>query len=173
MNRGSAGCGMIFVVVLVIGLAMWLLGGVLALVGVLLPFVSILVAVFTVYFGWSRFFAGRRVAREADQFDRELAGMASDSGARLDQMMMWWERVSLTRGIGTSFEDRMDNLRAASAADPEALRVRELLGEAREVRSLLLDATGPADRSQQLQLINRADRVWADLMRHYLAGTRE
>lgn len=172
MNRGGAGCGMIFIVVLVIGLVMWLLGGVLALMGVLLPFTGIVLAVFTVYFAWSRFLAGRQVERDARQFAQELSGMASDSGARLDQMMMWWERVSLTRGIGTSFENRMDDLRSASAADPDALRVRELLGEAREVRSLLLDATGPADRAQKLQLINRADRVWADLMRHYLAGTQ-
>lgn len=171
MSRGGSaggGCAMLVVVVLVIGLIMWLVGGVLSLLGVLLPIAGILLGLLLFGYGWVGVYLGRRNRKADQQLNRELGGMASDAGARLDQVLLWWDRVRLTQGIGTEFEDRMDNVSSAAADDPDALRLRKLLGEAREVRGLLLNIDAQPDPQGRLKVINRADRVWADLVRHYM-----
>lgn len=167
-GSGGGGCAALFVVVLVIGIAMWVLGGALSLLGVLLPVAGILLGLLMAGYGWLGVHLGRRNRKADERVASELAGMASDAGARLDQVLLWWDRVQLTGGIGTDFVGRVENVRSAAADDPEALRLRELLGEAREVRGLLLDIDALPDPQRRLKLIDRADRVWADLVRHYI-----
>lgn len=175
MNKGNSGCAMVVVIALVIGLVMVVLGGVLSLLGVLLPIAGVILMILMIGYGWTGFLRGRKITQEMAQVDVELSGMASDAGTRLDQVLWWWEQVNITQGIGTGFEGRIDGIRAADAADPDALQLRQLLGEAREVRTLLLEVTAEVDRKKRLQLVNRADRVWADLTRHYIraAGTMD
>lgn len=172
MSRGGSGAGVgcvgLFVVLLIIGLIMWVVGGVLALLGVLLPIAGILLGLGMFGYGWVGVWLGRSNRKAEQQVAMELSGMASDAGSRLDQVLLWWDQVQLTQGIGTDFADRMDQVRSADATDPDALRVRELLGEAREVRGLLLDIEQQPDPQRKLKLVNRADRVWADLVRHYI-----
>lgn len=165
---GGVGCAALVGVLLVIGLIMWVVGGTLTLLGVLLPIAGVIIGLVMFGYSWLGVYLGRRNRKEDAALFAELSGMASDSGARLDQVLLWWDRVQLTRGIGTDYLSRMDQVASADAADPDALRLRELLGEAREVRGLLLDIEQQPDPQRQLKLVNRADRVWADLVRHYI-----
>lgn len=170
-SRGGAGCGLLLVGLFLISLVMWLIGGLLSLLGVLLPLAGVVLAVILGGYGWLNFFRGRQVARDLSQLDMELRLMVSEASLRLEQMLWRWEELDRTRGIGTDFEGRIDELRFADSRDPEALRVRQLLGEAREAHILLLGVDAATERRRCLKLLNRADRLWADLSRHYLGGT--
>lgn len=106
MSRPRSGCGMLFVGVLLLGLAVWAVAVALWVLAVAVPLAGLVLAGYFFWQGWEE----RNAVEVRAAAVAELEALVDDAAGDLADIITRWDLVLVTKGIGTQLEGREDEV---------------------------------------------------------------
>lgn len=103
MNRGGIGCLGFFVVILIIGVLLWVLAAGIWLLGGLVAIGGVIGAIAMIVQAWKSVGLARESVRPAETIEL----MAQDCAQDLRKLQYRWAEMATTHGIGTGLEQAL------------------------------------------------------------------
>lgn len=163
MNEKSSGCLAIVVVLFVIWLVAWLFK-----IGVILAGIALIVGaplaatVFCVRQWRERRTAMQAVAARA-QIAAALTELEVASIARLGEEMAQWDRIQLTRGVGTTLESAYFTGQPAPEVQRLLRETNELMESGERIRNGFVPGDLGTSLTQRIQNLSQVDSLWIRL----------
>lgn len=160
-NSSAAGCGLIFVGLLILAAMMWVFKIGIILLGIIFIALGAIGSIVTIPLVWIFYSSGKKYIRDGQEFDATLAEMTLKSASRLSLEMTAWDRIQSNRGLGTSLESMYFNGEVDANTKKLLNEVNELMTEGENLQSQSI--TNQPSRQHQIRLNDSMDSTWLKL----------
>lgn len=163
MNNKSSGCLGIFVVLFVIWLVAWLFKIGVILAGVALIVGAPLAAIVFCVRRWREHRMATEAVAAREKIAADFTELEVASIARLGEEMAQWDRIQLTRGVGTTLESAYFTGQAAPDIQRQLRKANELMESGERLRNGFVPGDLGTPLAQRIQHLSQIDSAWIQL----------